>query len=70
VTEGAYGLPPERTEHEQPVLYNLHRDPSERFDVAGANPEIVARIQAAVAKHRQRFTPAAPLFDARLATGG
>jgi len=70
VTEGAYGLPPERTEHDRPVLYNLHRDPSERFDVAEANPEVVAQIQAAVAKHRQRFSPAAPLFDARLATGG
>ena len=69
VTEGAYGLPPERTEHEQPLLYNLHRDPSERFDVAAANPQVVEQIQAAVAKHQRRLTPAAPLFDARLAGG-
>lgn len=69
VTEGAYGLPPTRSEHKQPLLFNLHRDPSERFDVAAKNPEVVAKIQAAVAEHRQRFAPAAPLFDARLATG-
>ena len=69
VTEGAYGLSPERTEHEQPLLYNLHRDPSERFDVAAANPEVVAQIQAAVALHKQGMVPAAPLFDARLAMG-
>jgi hypothetical protein len=69
VTEGAYGLPPERSEHKQPLLFNLHRDPSESFDVAAGNSEVVAEIQAAVAKHRRRFAPAAPLFDARLATG-
>ena len=69
VTEGAYGQPPTRSEHKQPLLFNLHRDPSERFDVAAENPEVVAKIQAAVAEHRQRFAPAAPLFDARLATG-
>ena len=70
ITEGAYGLPPVRTEHEQPLLFNLHRDPSERFDVAAANPQIVAQIQAAVARHRQQMVPAAPLFDARLTPGG
>ena len=70
ITEGAYGLPPVRTEHEQPLLFNLHRDPSERFDVAAANPQIVAKIQAAVTRHNQRMVPAAPLFDARLTPGG
>ena len=69
ITEGAYGLAPERTEHEQPLLYNLHLDPSERFDVAATNPEVVAQIQAAVARHQQGMTSAAPLFDARLAAG-
>ena len=44
--------------------------PSERFDVAAANPEIVAKIQAAVTRHNQRMVPAAPLFDARLTPGG
>ena len=70
ITEGAYGLPPVRTEHEQPWLFNLHRDPSERCDVAAANPQIVAQIQAAVARHRRQMVPAAPLFDARLTPDG
>ncbi|GIS20184.1 MAG: hypothetical protein CM15mP120_21000 [Pseudomonadota bacterium] len=29
----------------KPLLFNLHRDPSERFDVAAANPQIVAQIK-------------------------
>ncbi len=70
ITEGAYGLPPQRTEHEQPLLFHLHRDPSERFDVAAANPDVVAEIQKAVAKHKRSMVPAAPLFDARLTPSG
>jgi uncharacterized sulfatase len=67
VTEGAYGLPPQRQQHETPQLYHLHRDPAERFDVAGENPEVVADIQKAVAAHQAQVTVAPPLFDARLA---
>lgn len=34
------------------ALYNLKQDPGETRDMAGANPEIVARLQAEVAKAR------------------
>ncbi len=67
VTEGAYGLPPERREHPAPQLYHLHRDPGERFDVASAHPEVVADMLAAVAAHQDQVTIAPPLFDVRLA---
>lgn len=67
ITEGAYGLPPERLQLEVPALYHLRRDPAERFDVAAQYPEVVADIQAAVAVHRAGLTIAPPLFDARLA---
>jgi arylsulfatase A-like enzyme len=66
ITEGAYGLPPERLQHEVPALYHLRRDPAERFDVAAQYPEVVADIQAAAAAHRAGLTIAPPLFDARL----
>ena len=67
VTEGAYGLPPKRQEHDSPQLYHLHRDPAERFNVASQHPEVVADMLAAVAAHKARVSVAPPLFDARLA---
>jgi arylsulfatase A len=66
ITEGAYGQPPERTVHAEPLLYNLLRDPSERFNVAADNPEIVRQIEAAVVRHRAEVPIRAPLFDVRL----
>jgi arylsulfatase A-like enzyme len=65
--EGAYGQPPQRTVLDTPELYNLLIDPSERFDVAAENPQIVEQIEAAVARHRAGLEIQAPLFDARLA---
>jgi len=38
--------------HEQPWLYNLEVDPSENHEISGSHPEIVARIIAAVEKHK------------------
>lgn len=67
IFEGAYGQPPERTVLETPALYNLLRDPSEKYDVAADNPEIVAAIEAAVARHRAGLEIQPPMFDARLA---
>jgi arylsulfatase A-like enzyme len=37
--------------HETPLLYDLDRDPAERFDVAAREPEIVSRIRTLVAEH-------------------
>jgi hypothetical protein len=31
-----------------PQLFNLSTDPAERYDVAAAHPEIVARLQAKI----------------------
>lgn len=66
IVEGAYGQPPEKTELAEPQLFHLQRDPSERFDVAAENPEVVARMLDAVAIHRAGLSVAPPLFDARL----
>jgi arylsulfatase A-like enzyme len=66
ILEGAYGQPPERTVLQTPELYNLLRDPSERFDVAVDNPQVVAEIEAAVALHRAGLEIREPLFDVRL----
>ena len=67
ITEGAYGQPPERQEHESPVLYNLRTDPSEKFDIADSHPEVVSQMQADIKQHRASMVEKPPLFDARLA---
>jgi arylsulfatase A-like enzyme len=45
---------PEKIETlEKPQLFNLSIDPSERFDIAEKNPEIMEEISKMVAKHKQ-----------------
>ncbi len=66
VLEGAYGQPPEKIQLPVPQLFNLARDPSEKFDVAAANPQVVERILAAVARHQAGLDKQPPLFDVRL----
>lgn len=51
ITQSAYG--PDKPEHHNPPrLYHLGEDPGEKWDRAAAQPEIIARIDAAVARHR------------------
>lgn len=51
ITQAGYGEKP--VVHEQPLLYNLEVDPSENHEVSAQHPEVVARLLAAVEKHRQ-----------------
>ena len=64
--QGAYGQPPDYIKLETPALYNLLNDPSERFDVAEDNLEVVAEIEEAVRRHRETLEVKPPLFDVRL----
>ena len=66
VTEGRYRQPPEREEHEVPLLYNLMIDPSERFDVAADNGAALATIMAAVARHKAGVQIAPSELDKKL----
>ena len=65
-TEGAYGQGPELTIHEQPLLYHLLNDPSERFDIAEDHPDVVARILAEIKAHQAALEVAVPSMDQRL----
>ena len=55
ITQAGYGEKPVIPAH--PLLFDLEVDPSENHDVAEAHPEEVARIQAAIAKHRATVAP-------------
>ena len=49
LTEGRYGLPPPRTAHDPPILFDLEEDPAERYDVSAERPEALAMVLAASA---------------------
>ena len=51
ITQPAYGGGGAEA-HDPPVLYNLHRDPSEKFDVASDHPDVIADIRREVEQHR------------------
>ena len=65
VTEGQYGLPPERTEHDPPLLFDLNVDVGERYDLASEQPDVLAAVVAAAERYQARMTVAEPLFDLR-----
>ena len=66
VTFGAFGLPPEREEHDPPLLYDLVEDPSENFDLAAERPEVLAKVIAAARDLQASFVQATPVFDRRV----
>lgn len=57
ITEGCYGIGPERQEHEIPELYNLDHDPSEKYNVASQHPEIVAQLTELAKQHESSVDP-------------
>ncbi len=65
VTEGRYGLPPLRTDHNPPLLFNLDEDPGELFDIASTHPDVLTSILVEVSRHRTNLTIGDPLFDSR-----
>ena len=54
ITRSGYG-PDKPQKHEQPLLFHLGIDPSERFDVAKDHPEVVSAMRAAVVQLESRI---------------
>jgi arylsulfatase A len=62
ITKPGYGPPPAE-KHDPPLLYHLARDPSEQFDVASANADVLAEIAKHVERHRAKVKPVESLVD-------
>lgn len=52
LTRPAYGSA-KAEKYDKPILYNLAHDPSERFDVAATNPDVLKQIQKLVEDHKR-----------------
>ncbi len=65
ITQGAYGLAGERTEHDPPLLYGLALDPGEQWDVAAEQPEVLAEVTSRALQHRAGVIVAPSEFDLR-----
>jgi uncharacterized sulfatase len=66
ITSGAYDDPEPRTVHDPPLLFDLSVDPGERFNIAPANPGVVADLIKAAHAHRETVPATKPLFDVLL----
>ncbi|MES2694958.1 MAG: sulfatase, partial [Verrucomicrobiota bacterium] len=60
-TQNGYGQPKPDL-HEPPLLFDLARDPGEKFNLATENPQVIAQIQAAIATHREKLVIGKPQF--------
>jgi arylsulfatase A len=56
---------PGAVRHDPPLLFNLNEDPSERFDIADKQPEVVADLLKDVAAHRASFQPPPSQLESR-----
>jgi arylsulfatase A-like enzyme len=57
ITQGCYGMGPERVEHETPELYQLEHDPSEKYNIAEHHPDVIEQLTAIAQEHRQSVEP-------------
>lgn len=57
------GYPQRLEKLKKPELFNIQKDPSERFNVADQFPEVLAEINALVEKHKAGLTPVENQLD-------
>ncbi len=56
ITRSGYG-PDKPLRHDPPLLYNLEHDPSEQYDIAESNPDVIAEIIRMVEDHKRTVEP-------------
>ena len=66
ITKSEWGKA-EAVRHDPPLLYDLERDPSERFDISGKHPEVLEQLIKLAEQHKANVEPAPnqlePLLD-------
>jgi arylsulfatase A-like enzyme len=63
ITQGCYGLGPPRQDHETPELYHLEHDPSEKYNIATLQPDVIRQLKSVAEKHRQSIEPVENQLD-------
>jgi len=66
ITEYAYVKDAQKTVHDPPLLYQLEYDPSEKYNVAGQYPDIVAEIQHLAEQHKAAMVMGKDQLDTRI----
>ena len=66
LTQPGYGTP-QTTPRDPPLLFDLHADPGESFNVAAQHPDVLQQIAASVARHRAQLQPAPTQLEAVVA---
>ena len=49
----------------KPLLFNLSEDPSEKYNIADENPEIIEKIKDLILKHKKDLDPPSDLLSIR-----
>ena len=57
ITEDAYQRDNKKTAHDPPLLFNVHEDPGEQFNISSDHPEIVRDILREIELHRSNLIP-------------
>ena len=57
ITQGCYGIGPQKEMHEIPELYHLDTDPSEKYNVARQHPDVIARLRRVADEHTENVEP-------------
>jgi arylsulfatase A-like enzyme len=57
-TQGEFGVG--AREHRPPLLFQVEKDPSEKYDVAKEHPAIVADLLKVIDRHRAELKPGKP----------
>ncbi len=57
ITQAGYGPNNEPERHDPPLLFHLGHDPSEKFDVSKAHPDVIAKIVELAEGHRKSVVP-------------
>ena len=58
-----------RYNHEQPLLYNLAHDPSEKYNVAKQHPDVITNIIKLRAEHEEKMVEGEDQLAARISDG-